>query len=173
VNTSQSPLGYGLVWLLMWVGVPPTIIVVLAMLYGVFALFLPIVGSYYYGKMRRLQREQALRRLVLESDTGSDTQLRAMAAMLDSRFEDVGFHLRYAEMLFARGDYRRAAVEARLLLVQDPYHFNGNLLLANAYYVLGSYAKCLAVCKDYLAVVQYCFEFGELKQRCEARLNPS
>ena len=26
-----------------------------------------------------------------------------------------------------------AAVEARLITVQDPYHFNANLLLANAY----------------------------------------
>jgi hypothetical protein len=93
--------------------------------------------------------------------------------MVDRRFEDVGLHLKYAEAHFARGDARAAAAEARLLLLQDPYHFNGNLMLANAYYALGLYADCLTVCDEYLAVSGYCFEFGELAQQCRGRLGPT
>jgi hypothetical protein len=82
---------------------------------------------------------------------------------LDNRYEDVGFHLKYAEALAARGDDRGAAIEARLLLVQDPYHFTGNLLLAQSYLRLGLRADCRRVCDDYLAVAGYCFEFAELR----------
>jgi hypothetical protein len=92
-----------------------------------------------------------------------------MRGLVDTRIEDVGFHLKYAELLFARGDHRAASVEARLLLVQDPYHFNGNLLLANAYAALGLWADCRAVCAEYLQVAGYCFEFAELGQQSRAR----
>jgi hypothetical protein len=92
---------------------------------------------------------------------------------VDTRIEDVGFHLRYAEILFARADHRAAAVEARLLLVQDPYHFSGNLLLANAYAALGLWDDCLRICDEYLGVAGYCFEFGELRQQCLGRLGRS
>ena len=64
---------------------------------------------------------------------------------------------------------KEAAVEARLLLDQDPYHFNGNLLLANAYYALGLYEDCAAVCDAYLAVAGHCFEFADLRQQCARR----
>jgi hypothetical protein len=80
--------------------------------------------------------------------------------------------LKYAETLFARGRVKEAAVEARLLLDQDAYHFNGNLLLANAYHALGLLEDCLEVCDRYLAVSGYCFEFGELREQCQRRLRP-
>ena len=47
------------------------------------------------------------------------------------------------------------------MLIQDPYHFNGNLLLANSYAALGLWNECLAVCDDYLSVTGYCFEFSD------------
>ena len=93
--------------------------------------------------------------------------------MVDTRIEDVGFHLRYAELLYARGEHRHAAVEARLITVQDPYHFNANLLLANAYYALRLYTDCQQVCDDYLAATGYSFEFAELRQQCAARRVPT
>src|SRR5207253_5392839 len=65
------------------------------------------------------------------SDVCSSDLLQALEQALDSRFEDVGFHLKYAEALFARGRVKEAAVECRVLLHQDAYNFNGNLLLAN------------------------------------------
>jgi hypothetical protein len=133
-------------------------------------VILPVIGSAYFAGLRRTRREQALWEAALAGHVGSDEFLATMRGMVDSRIEDVGFHLRYAEMLFARGDLRGAAVEARLLLEQDPYHFNGNLLLANASAALGLWDECARVCDDYLQVAGYCFEFGELRQQCRARL---
>jgi hypothetical protein len=133
-------------------------------------LFLPVMASDYYAGLRRARREQALWDAARAGTTGSDHFLAAMRAMVDTRVEDVGFHLRYAEMLFARADHRAAAVEARLLLVQDPYHFNGNLLLANAYAALGLWDDCRRVCDEYLQVAGYCFEFSELNQECLRKL---
>ena len=60
-------------------------------------------------------------------------------------------------------------MEAQLLLRQDPYHFNGNLLLANAYYTLGLHEDCLKVCESYLEVSGYCFELNELRVLCHRR----
>jgi DNA-binding SARP family transcriptional activator len=130
---------------------------------------LPIIGGSLFAALRRSQREKLLRDLAREGDAGSDRYLEVLREALDSRFEDVGLHLRYAEALFARGRVKEAAVEARLLIQQDPYHFNGNLLLANAYYSLGLYPECVRVCDDYLAVSGYCFEFSELRQGCQRK----
>jgi hypothetical protein len=107
-----------------------------------------------------------MRRAALESGEGPDQYLATMQGFLDDRFEDVGFHLKYAEALLARGRVKEVAVEAKLLLKQDPYNFNGNLLLANAYYALGLYEDCAGACAAYLAVAGYCFEFSELQQQC-------
>lgn len=139
----------------------------------IYYVVLPVVGSAAYANLRRAQREKTLWDAALAGQVGSEEFLGKMRAMVDTRIEDVGFHLRYAELLAAQGDHRRAAVESRLLLVQDPYHFNGNLLLANSYASLGLWSDCLAVCDDYLQVAGYCFEFGELKQQSLARLGRS
>jgi tRNA A-37 threonylcarbamoyl transferase component Bud32 len=138
-----------------------------------YVILVPVLGCAYYANLRRTQRERALWDAAVESRLDSDRFLGTMRAMVDTRIEDVGFHLRYAELLFARGDHRAAAVEARLLLIQDPYHFNGNLLLANANAALGLWEDCLQVCDEYLAVAGYCFEFGELRQQCLGRLGRS
>ena len=135
----------------------------------VYYLFLPVIGSAAYAKLRRGEREKALWDSALAGQAGTGAFLERMQAMVDCRVEDVGFHLRYAELLYARGDYRGAAVETRLLLVQDPYHFNGNLLLANSYAALGLWSECRVVCDEYLQVSGYCFEFSELRQQCDAR----
>jgi serine/threonine protein kinase len=136
----------------------------------VLTLLVPVVASAAYANLRRARREQALLEAALAGQTGSDAFLTLMRDMLDTRFEDVGFHLRYAELLYARGDCRAAAVEARLITVQDPYHFNANLLLANAYHALGLYGECRKVCDDYLAVTGYGFEFEELRELCDGRV---
>ena len=114
-------------------------------------LLLPAAAAAVYVRLRRLQREKSLREATLEGTSGSEGYLGMLRSALDYRFADVGFHLKYAEALVARGRHADAAVEARLILVQDPYNFNGNLLLANLYYTLGLYDDC-AVCERYLAV---------------------
>jgi Protein kinase domain len=151
-------------------GVTMTVVGILVVVLYVLYLFLPVMAGALYATMRRLQREQVLRDAALADGTGSDRYLQALRDALDSRFEDVGLHLKYAEALFARGRVKEAAVEARLLLRQDPYHFNGNLLLANAYHALGLPEDCVAVCDAYLAVSGYCFEFSELREQCQRRL---
>jgi serine/threonine-protein kinase len=138
-----------------------------------FWFFLPVIGSALYATWRRVRREQTLWGVALGDRADSDRFLTTMRDMVDTRIEDVSFHLRYAELLFVRGDCRAASVEARLLLVQDPYHFNGNLLLANASAALGLWDDCLRVCDEYLQVAGYCFEFGELRQQCLERLGRS
>ncbi len=147
-----------------------TLVAVAAVLYSLLGLLLPPLGAWYYSNLRRQQRTQAMRRAALESGDDPDRYLATMQGFLDYRFEDVGFHLKYAEALLARGRVKEVAVEAQILLEQDPYNFNGNLLLANAYYALGLHDDCAAVCDAYLAVAGYCFEFAELRQQCARKL---
>jgi hypothetical protein len=137
---------------------------------GIIQFFLPAAAAGVYVRLRRVQREKSLRDATLEGATGSERYLEMLRDSLDYRFADVGFHLKYAEALVARGRHADAAVEARLILVQDPYHFNGNLLLANLYYTLGLYDDSAAVCERYLNVSGYCFEFAEMLQQCEGRI---
>jgi len=150
-----------------WFGSAARMVVpILILVLFVLTLLIPVVASAAYANLRRARREQALLDAALAGQTGSDEFLTLMRNMIDTRFEDVGFHLRYAELLYARGDTPAAAVEARLITVQDPYHFDANLLLANAYYGLGLYDECRRVCDDYLAVTGYSFEFQELREQC-------
>jgi hypothetical protein len=144
----------------------------LVILLYVSILLLPVVAGALFAGLRRLQREQVLRDLAREGDAGSDRYLETLRQALDSRFEDVGLHLKYAEALFARGRVLDAAVECRILLCQDPYHFNANLLLANAYHSLGLDAECVDLCDRYLEVSGYCFEFAELRQQVLRRVTP-
>jgi serine/threonine-protein kinase len=135
----------------------------------VLGILLPPLAAWYYSALRRQQRARAMRRAALEGGDDPNRYLATMQGFLDYRFEDVGFHLKYAEALLARGRLKEVAVEAQILLMQDPYNFNGNLLLANAYYALGLHDDCAAVCDAYLAVAGHCFEFGELRQQCARR----
>jgi hypothetical protein len=134
-----------------------------------FMLFLPVIAGAAFVSLRWLQRQRILRRAALAGRTDPDRLLAAFRAGLDSRTTDVDFHLKYAEALFDLGRVKEAAVEAQLLLGQDPFNFGGNLLLANAYYQLGLVSSCVKVCEDYLAVTGYCFEFSELRAQCRPR----
>jgi hypothetical protein len=175
----------GLQWLLLllqlqgrvlrWLGpdfatvIQIAFIVLMVVLYLVF-LFLPVIAGWMYVSLRRLQRQRVLRQAALSGGADADHFLQVFRKTLDSRLEDVEFHLKYAETLFNRGQLAEAAVEARLLLLQDPYHFNGNLLLAHAYHRLGLDRDCLKLCEEYLAMNGHCFEFGELRAQCRRRL---
>jgi serine/threonine-protein kinase len=166
------------VWLTSWLGpslrsVLVILFAVAAVLFALLMLFLPVVVGTVYVSLRRLQRQRQLRQVALAGNVHSEQFLTAFRESLDSRFEDVDFHLKYAETLFDGGRVKEAAVEARLLLIQDPYHFGGNLLLAHAYHQLGLTRDCLEVCDAYLAVSGYCFEFSELRDECCRRLGVS
>jgi serine/threonine-protein kinase len=133
------------------------------------SIFLPVVAGALFAGLRRLQRERLLRDLAREEGLGSERYLEALRHSLESRYEDVGLHLKYAEALYARGRLAEAAAEARLLLRQDPYNFGGSLLLASAYHALGLDRECVGLCDSYLGVSGYCFEFSDLRQACARR----
>ncbi len=137
--------------------------------YFILVFFAAPLGALCLAALRRRQRALALRRAALEAGDDPEKYLGAMRAFLDDRFEDVAFHLKYVEALLARGRLKEVAVEAKVLLRQDPYNFSGNLLLANAYSGLGLFDDGIAVCDAYLIVAGYCFEFAELKQQCLRR----
>ena len=139
---------------------------VLTILFFLVFIFLPAIAGTLYATLRRLERERVLRNAAMQDKENPDRYLEALRESVDRRFEDVGLHLKYAEALYARGRVLEAAVEARLLLLQDPYHFNGNLLLANAYHDLGLLDDGAALCDRYLEVSGYCFEFSELREQC-------
>lgn len=142
-------------------------------LLSIFMVFLPAIAASGYVGLRRLRREKLLRDAALHGGAGTDRYLDLLRDALDFRFADVGFHLKYAEALVSRGRVADAAVEARLALEQDSYNFNGNLLLANAYYNLSLWEDCAVVCERYLAVSGYCFEFAELREQCQRRMQPA
>ena len=121
-------------------------------------------------RLKDVVRERTLLGAAMGGAAGSAEFLGVVREMVNSRFADVGLHLRYAEALYAKADHRGAAVEALLICDQDPYHFNGNLLLANSYHALGLYAESARVCDTYLAVTGYSFEFQELRQQASARI---
>jgi serine/threonine protein kinase len=133
-------------------------------------LCIPIIAGAQFVQLRRLQREKVLRDLAIQGDAGSEEYLETLRKSLESRYEDVGLHLKYTEALFIRGRVVEAVAEARLLLRTDAYNFNGNLLLANAYQSLGLDGACVEVCEEYLKVSGYCFEFAELRDQCMRRM---
>jgi serine/threonine-protein kinase len=142
----------------------PAITSLLVLLWSVAPLLFVILACGAYARANRFRRERTLLRAAA-AGVGSDEYLAMLRRELDYRYEDVGFHLKYAEALAARGDDRGAAIEARLLLTQDPYHFAGNLLLAQSYLRLGLVDDCEQVCEEYLTVAGYCFEFQELRDQ--------
>lgn len=129
------------------------------------AVFTPL-AIHSFTQARRLSREMAMRRAIADSASRPDEQLQQMEAFVRAHPEDANFYQRYVETLLAQSRPKDAAVEARLLLDEDPYSPGANLLLAHAYYQLGLYDQCVAVANAYLAVSGYCFEFTELKARC-------
>ena len=113
-----------------------------------------------------MQREVSLRQAVTSSTIAAADYLSLLRNFLDQHSEDTRLHQRYVEALLACGQPQEAAVEARLLLENDPYDFAASLMLAQAYFDLRLYGPCQAMCDEYLRVTGYCFEFAELKQQC-------
>ncbi len=178
VSLGGGPVGTALLRLAVTMGgqYAGTVLAIMGVvLYGLFIVFFllaPPVAAYCYAELRRRQRDRALRRAILESAGDPDRYLDTLRTFLSDRFEDVAFHLKYIEALLAHGRLTDVAVEAKLLLRQDPYNFNGNLYLANAYDALGLPVDCAGVCDAYLRVTGYCFEFAELREQCRRKGAP-
>ncbi|MDX1943876.1 MAG: serine/threonine-protein kinase [Pirellulaceae bacterium] len=141
-------------------------LIAMTLLAVVCGLTFPYLAFYHFGQAHRLEREINLRRAVTGSTLAPSEFLALLRGFLDQQTEDVRLHQRYVEALLAHGHPDEAAVEARLLLENDPYDFTASLQLAQAYFDLRLYRLCQKVCDEYLAVAGYSFEFADLKQQC-------
>ncbi|MCR4413217.1 MAG: serine/threonine protein kinase [Thermoguttaceae bacterium] len=137
---------------------------------GLFVYYLVVAPAaiHFFAKARRLRRDLALRRLLRAAGADAARRLAQLRSLVDHHPEDSDLHHRFAEALLAQGHAGEAAIEARLIIQRDPYHFAANLLLAHAYLELKCYSSCRRVCDHYLAASGHCFEFAELRQRCDA-----
>jgi len=121
---------------------------------------------YYFGQARQIERDLSLRQAIIQSTKSPLEYLQLLADYARQASDDLQLRRRYIEALLAHDRSQEAAVEAKLLLEQDPYDFSGSLLLAQAYFDLGLHELCQQTCDKYLQWAGYSFEFQELKSRC-------
>jgi hypothetical protein len=124
------------------------------------------IAAYFFAVARRNRRDLALRELLRQSSTDPDKYLHVLKSLSNLHSRDTHIQQKYVEGLVSRGRLSEAAVEAQLIIENDPYNFGAHLLLAHAYFELGCTAQCSVVCTRYLEVSGYCFEFDELRSRC-------
>lgn len=87
-----------------------------------------------------------------------------LRTLVDRHPHDVTLRVRYAENLLALGRPRDAAVEAWVAIRIDYFHLDANIVLADAYTMLGLYKPCLDVCNHYLRRVSYVFELAAIAE---------
>jgi hypothetical protein len=125
-------------------------------------LFLPL-AFYNLRLARQLERESVLlNSLVPDSAAALSDRIREF---LDIQSEDINLRMRLVEGLMAAGQPVEAAIESRLILKRDPFHFGAHLTLAQSYFDLRLYPECREICRAYLKLVPYSFELGDLDQR--------
>jgi len=135
---------------------------VLGLVWGVATIPFP---AHFLFKAVRLKRELMLVTSVREHAGRPDALLHALERIMQDHPDDVTIQVRYVEALLAAGQPRDAAVEAKLVLVDDPYNFGAALHLAHAYFDLGLYELCTQTCDEHLHVTPYAFELADLRQR--------
>jgi len=124
------------------------------------------VTVYFFAKARRLSRDLK-RRILAETDMSRlDSYLVQLRMLVAWHPQDLQLQHRYAESLLAAGQLVDAAVEAQLILENDPWNFGANLLLAQSCFDMGAYRECRAVSERYLSVSGQCFEFTDLRSQC-------
>ena len=149
---------------------PPLSIVEIAS--GVFAvlgrasypLFAMAIASH-----RRTSRKLGNCSLLIENPNSDPFYLDKMRSIVADRPNDLLFRMKYVEAMLAQGHMEDVIVECQLILEIDPYNFNANLLLANALIEMGLFADAAVVCREYLGVSGYCFEFQMLLERCRSQ----
>ncbi len=92
-----------------------------------------------------------------------------MRKVVSERPNDVLYRLKFIEAMLANDMLEDVAVECQLVREIDPYNFNANLILANTLLELGMVQESEKVCRSYLSVTGYCFEFQMLLDRCLRR----
>ena len=118
---------------------------------------------------RRISRKLVNCSLLIENPSSDSAYLDRMKEAVAERPNDLLFRLKYVEAMLSQGMLEDVIVECQLILEIDPYHFNANLLLANALIELGLFDDAAKVCREYLDVSGYCFEFQMLLERCRSQ----
>ncbi|QDS91231.1 Serine/threonine-protein kinase StkP [Rosistilla ulvae] len=137
---------------------------------AIFSLIFVPLTCYLFSRIRYLQRGRDLRRSITENAGDSSMQLKILETMAQERSEDLGVRQKYAETLLANDKVKQAAVEAKLMLDDDPYNMEAGMLLAHSYFELRLYQEAIGVCDSFLAVAGYCFEFRELRDQSANQL---
>jgi serine/threonine-protein kinase len=118
-------------------------------------------------KIRRLNEDLILHKRLREFSQNREEIIHIIKKFLDLHWGNINLHQKYIELLFFDKRFEEAIVESKLALDVDPYNFAVTLFLANGYFEVGLYEKCIEVCNGYLSISNYSFEFSEIKEKCE------
>ena len=133
---------------------------------GFYYLIVAPAAIHFFTKARRLKRDLERRSLSIGAPEDPESYLRQLRMRLAWHPQDLQLQYRYASSLLAARQAGEAAVEAKLILENDPYNFAANLLLAQCWFDLNCWDECQAVCEQNLVSSGQCFEFADLRNQC-------
>lgn len=134
---------------------------------AVISLPFQIASIKSFIKIRRLNEDLILHKRLREFSQNREEIIHIIKKFLDLHWGNINLHQKYIELLFFDKRFEEAIVESKLALDLDPYNFAVTLFLANGYFEVGLYEKCIEVCNGYLSISNYSFEFSEIKEKCE------
>lgn len=126
-----------------------------------------LASTHYFVKIRRLKEDLLLHQMLREFSQNREKIINLIKKFVDIHWGNINIHQKYIELLFLDKRFEEAIVESKLALYIDPYNFAATLFLANGYFEVGLYEKCIEVCNGYLSISNYSFEFSDLKEKCE------
>lgn len=118
-------------------------------------------------EIRVLKQNLFLHKSLREFPQNRSKIIRIVKKIVDINWGNMNVHQRYIEMLFFDKRFDKAIVESKLVLDINPYNFHATLFLANGYFEVGLYEKCIEVCNGYLSISNNSFEFSDMKEKCE------
>ncbi|WP_414569852.1 protein kinase domain-containing protein [Nostoc sp. CCY 9925] len=126
-----------------------------------------LASTHHFIKIRRLKEDLLLHKMLREFSQNREKIINLIKNFVDIHWGNMNVHQKYIELLFLDKRFEEAIVESKLALYVDPYNFAATLFLANGYFEVGLYEKCIEVCNGYLSVSNYSFEFSDMKEKCE------
>ncbi|MCA9140231.1 MAG: protein kinase [Planctomycetales bacterium] len=134
----------------------------------VYNLSIGPLAVHFFTRSRKLRREISLRVSLREGFGSRQAYVGHLDLLIEAFPDDSYLQQKYVEALLSHHRYSDAAAEALLILEEDPYDFAANLLLAHCYLESAAHLQCAAICDQYLAISGHCFEFHELRTRCNS-----
>ncbi|MDZ8240268.1 MAG: serine/threonine-protein kinase [Nostoc sp. ChiQUE01a] len=126
-----------------------------------------VASTHHFIKIRRLKEDLLLHKMLREFSQNREKIINLIEKFVDIHWGNTNVHQKYIELLFLDKRFEEAIVESKLALDIDPYNFAATLFLANGYFEVGLYEKCIEVCNGYLSISNYSFEFSDMKKKCE------